>query len=112
MMIKKEAFLAVNGYCEEFKYVNEDGCLFTKLIQAGYKFYSIQKPLISVRVDINQRKRRTGLKIFMEDIKYKKFQFDKNFISKFDFLVQLIVYFVFRLTPSILKNYVYRLLRR
>lgn len=59
-MIRRGAFLDVQGYTEKKKYLRcEDINLWYKLYAKGYKGYNIQKPLYMMRDDQNAYKRRT-----------------------------------------------------
>lgn len=59
-MIRREAFLAVDGYTEKDRYLRcEDVNLWYKLYAKGYKGYNIQRPLYMMRDDQNAYKRRT-----------------------------------------------------
>ena len=59
-MIRREAFLAVNGYTEKKRYLRcEDVNLWYKLYAKGYRGYNIQIPLYMMRDDQNAYKRRT-----------------------------------------------------
>lgn len=59
-MVRRDAFLAVEGYTEKDRYLRcEDVNLWYKLYAAGYKGYNIQEPLYSMRDDQNAYKRRT-----------------------------------------------------
>lgn len=59
-MIRKNAFLDVNGYSEDPRTLRFEDChLWYKLYSKGYKGYNIQEPLYKMRDDHNAFKRRT-----------------------------------------------------
>lgn len=59
-MIRKEAFLHINGYTEDKRFLRcEDMNLWYKLYAKGYKGYNLQEPLYMMRDDRNAYKRRT-----------------------------------------------------
>lgn len=58
-MVRREAFLAVNGYTEDKKILRvEDYDLWFKMYSKGYKGYNIQEVLYKMRDDLNAIKRR------------------------------------------------------
>lgn len=59
-MIKKEAYLKVNGYSTDRRTIRYEDCdLWFRLYSAGYRGYNIQHPLYKMRDDRNAYKRRT-----------------------------------------------------
>lgn len=59
-MIRKKAFLDVDGYSEDPKTLRFEDChLWYKMYAHGYKGYNIQEPLYKMRDDHNAFKRRT-----------------------------------------------------
>ena len=59
-MIRREAFIDVNGYTEDKKLLRvEDYNLWYKFYAKGYKGYNIQEPLYKMRDDRNALHRRT-----------------------------------------------------
>lgn len=59
-MVRREAFLEVNGYTVENKFLRcEDINLWYKLYEKGYRGYNIQEPLYMMRDDRNAYGRRT-----------------------------------------------------
>lgn len=59
-MIRREAFLAVEGYTENRRLLRVEDCnLWYKLYAKGYRGYNIQVPLYKMRDDRNASSRRT-----------------------------------------------------
>lgn len=59
-MVRKEAYLAVDGYSEDPRTLRFEDChLWYKMYAHGYKGYNIQEPLYKMRDDQNAYSRRT-----------------------------------------------------
>ena len=59
-MVRREAFIAINGYTEDKRLLRvEDYNLWYKFYAKGYKGYNIQEPLYKMRDDRNALHRRT-----------------------------------------------------
>lgn len=59
-MIRKEAYLAVDGYTVDKRLLRFEDCnLWYKLYAAGYRGYNLQEPLYKMRDDRNAYQRRT-----------------------------------------------------
>lgn len=59
-MVRREAYLAVNGYSEDPRTLRFEDChLWYKMYAHGYKGYNIQEPLYKMRDDRNAYSRRT-----------------------------------------------------
>lgn len=59
-MVRKEAYIKVNGYSEDSRTLRFEDChLWYKMYAEGYKGYNIQEPLYKMRDDRNAFKRRT-----------------------------------------------------
>ncbi|WP_426074135.1 glycosyltransferase [Janthinobacterium sp. DSP2-3-3] len=110
IMVRRELAIAVDGY-GDFKLINEDYDFFIKLIEAGGKFYNIQEILIRVRTSMDQRKRRGGKGVILDDFKFRHKHYKSGFYNIFEFLLISSVYFVFRLMPAFSKGFLYKVNR-
>ncbi len=110
IMVRKDALLKVGGY-GNYRDMNEDYDLFIKLIQMAAKLYCIQKPLIKVRIDKNQRKRRGGWDVIRQDLVFRWRHVKSGFFNPLVGLALIIIYFIFRVTPHPLKKFIYLLIR-
>jgi len=96
-MFRKSAVLSCGGY--EDNYLQEDYCLWVKMMMNGAKFYSIPEPLIYVRTSYDQIKRRGGLKYFISEINSQKFFYRIGFINEVEVVRNVVVRAVIRLLP-------------
>lgn len=110
IMVRRDLAIAVDGY-GDFKLINEDYDFFIKLIEAGGKFYNIQEVLINVRTSIDQRKRRGGKGVILDDFKFRYKHYKSGFYNIFEFLLISSIYFVFRLMPAFSKGFLYKVNR-
>jgi len=110
IMLKKKKFLMVGGYDEDLS-IGEDHILFVKLAIQGANFYCIQEPLIKVRINKAQRKRRSGLTAIKNDYMLRKKLYKLNYITHYEFVISSLMFFFFRLAPIKVKNILYKLVR-
>ena len=110
IMVRRELAIAVDGY-GDFKLINEDYDFFIKLVEAGGKFYNIQEILIKVRTSMDQRKRRGGKGVILDDFKFRYKHYKSGFYNIFEFLLISSVYFAFRLMPAFSKGFLYKVNR-
>jgi glycosyltransferase involved in cell wall biosynthesis len=85
IMFKKNIFQKVGGYGSN-KLLGEDHLLFAKMLMANANMYCIQEPLIEVRINTEQRKRRGGINAIKDDYKLRKELYDIKFITLFEFI--------------------------
>ena len=106
IFFRKSNWEAAGGYAS-FKFLNEDHYFFLNLCRLGCKFYCIQEPLVKVRIGKDQSKRRSGLKLFMQDYRFRTLCYRKGLIDFKGYLVLLPIFFR-RLTPSFLLPYLHK----
>ncbi|MCH4826790.1 glycosyltransferase [Planococcus halocryophilus] len=112
VVFKKSIVKKVGGYIE--LKLNEDYYLWIRLVEKGYTFANIDKPLVKMRINDNTYLRRGGLKYFyIQNIIYKYMR-DINYISNYEYIKGFFVRIVFRvLLPNKIRKQVYiKLLRR
>jgi glycosyltransferase involved in cell wall biosynthesis len=112
LMMKKELFLKQGGYPTEQKYVGEDHLLFINMAISGVKFYCVQKSLLNIRTNLEQRKRRGGIKVIRDLVNLRKSAFKAGFLNIFEFIVSNVLAVTFTITPHFLKDIFFKLDRR
>ncbi|MDB5206304.1 MAG: glycosyltransferase [Flavisolibacter sp.] len=105
----KRVWETAGGYAE-YKFINDDHAFFLKIAKEGFTFHCVQEPLLRVRIGMEQRKRRRGLKLFWADVKFRQYCL-KNDLMDFKGFSLLILLFIRRFTPSFMLSYAHRLWR-
>lgn len=108
-MYKKDIALKAGGYKHMLWF--EDYYLMVRMILNGAKFYNIPEPLVNMRVGYGQLERRRGLKYILEEANFLKELNDIGFIAKSEYLRNLILRSVVRITPKFIIKIVYKKLR-
>jgi len=109
VIYRRDDILAIGGYT--FFGVAEDYALWSTLLSKGYKFRNIPDVLLRMRLGDALKKRR-GFNQFKEECRLLRYQRDINFITAFDFFLNLSARFIFRvLSPYSLKLFFYKVLR-
>lgn len=110
VMYKKSKVLDAGNYSQDF--ILEDYWLWVRMAIEGNKFYNIQESLLEFRVTKDTLKRRGGLKLFINDIKFQKKLLEISFIKKNDFLKNIILWSTYRLIPWKLRELLQKKLMR
>jgi len=105
--IRRACFEKTGGY-GMFNDVNIDHQFFVKMAMSGFRFYCIPKILIKVRVSREQRRRRGGVRCFIEDLEFRKWLREESFISQAEYVKSVLVYGVFRMLPNNARDLIYR----
>ncbi|MEQ5226155.1 glycosyltransferase [Proteus cibi] len=107
---RKSVFL--NGFRYPIDTVlSEDLAFWFLLIENGYKFSNIEKPLIHYRTSDDMLKRRKGLKKAFNEIKIKTFYMRKLKMTNMKNIIFIFSYFLIRISPTFFVRYLYRYLR-
>jgi glycosyltransferase involved in cell wall biosynthesis len=110
IMYKKSFIEKVGGFGNTV--VIEDYTLNIKLIQAGARYYNIQEPLVNVRSNSDQMKRR-GDKIVKKSLKdLRKYMLKTKYINFFEYCLYNAEALIFLSSPVWLKRIMYRLFLR
>lgn len=88
VMFRKSEIISAGGYINW--YHEEDYYLWIRMILNGSKFANINESLVLVRVGNEMYRRRGGIKYFKSEYKMHKFMFDKNHISFFTFVSNIL----------------------
>jgi glycosyltransferase involved in cell wall biosynthesis len=105
---RKSSITKAGGYPSFRK--SQDYALWSKMISEGFAFHNLQKVLVKMRCG-KEMMRRRGLRYFYHEFRVLKFQKKIGFINAGDFLLNLIIRFIFRMVPVRLRLSLYRLIR-
>lgn len=110
VMFKKSVVIAAGGY-QHFP-LFEDYYLWVRMLMNGAQFYNIQESLLYFRFSPNMFKRRGGWKYAMDEIRFQRFLFKRQFISFPELVKNVGVRFCVRLMPNYLRTFIYKNLLR
>jgi len=110
VMMKKSSVLKAGGYKKMIFF--EDYYLWVRMILSGAMFYNIQEVLVNMRGGKEQYKRRSGIKYAINEFYAQKEFLKLGFISRFEFIRNLIFRTSIRLMPHSLVGVAYRTLRK
>ena len=97
VIMKTEVLKKIGGF-PDVKFT-EDYFLFLKLINSGYIFHCIQKPLIFVRIYNEQIIRRSGIGVFVDELKFRITIQQLGYVSFHINVLVIFLLFVRRLVP-------------
>lgn len=109
-MFRKDAVLKAGNYQECRGY--EDYYLWSRMIMNGCKFHNIQEDLIHARIGNGMLSRRQGFVFFSEEIKFQKALRSIGFLTKWQFVTNLILRAIPHLFPIWALRVVYKFLRK
>lgn len=107
-IFKKNDVLSVGGYPIFNK--AQDYALWCLMIKRGYKFANLSNVHLKMRTGKKMMKRR-GFEYLKNEIKIIKFQRKINFISSFQFILNLLVRTFYRIQPNFIKMLLYKSLK-
>lgn len=110
VMYKKDKILEVGSYTQEF--LLEDYYLWIRLAIKNLKMFNIQKSLLYFRMDKNTSKRRGGIKLLLNDIKFQKKLYSIKFISFIEYLRNIFIWGIYRIIPWNLRGKLQQLMLR
>jgi glycosyltransferase involved in cell wall biosynthesis len=110
VMFRKSSVLNAGGYLHFPLF--EDYFLWVRMLMSGCRFYNIQDTLLFFRISPNMFHRRGGIKYIISEIKLHN-EFRKiGFINIFMLVRNLLIRFLIRLSPNIVRIYFYKLFLR
>ena len=109
-VFKKSAVLKVGNYISIIGY--EDYYLWIRLLMNGFIGVNIDETLLFARAGRNMISRRQGFSFFKSEFFFLRKLRTANFISRFQFIKNMITRCVPRLFPVFLLNIVYKFLRK
>ncbi|CAM3729220.1 glycosyltransferase [Vibrio aquimaris] len=109
VMYRKSAILDVGGYDNVLFF--EDYHLWLKLIDAGYKFFNIQQPLVLMRAGNAQLSRRGGIKYAIHELSFLKLCSKEKIMSKRYAIRNALIRFPVRIAPTVILGGIYKHIR-
>lgn len=110
VMFRKEAVMAARGYLD-FPLL-EDWYLWIRMMTHGANFYNIQESLLFFRTSLDMYMRRGGWKYAMGEYRLRREMLRLGFICTAEFVLEVPLRFAFRIVPSGVRKYIYKLLFR
>jgi glycosyltransferase involved in cell wall biosynthesis len=107
-VFRKQAVLNAGGYPEVYP---EDYALWISMLQQGMKFANLPDTLICVRTG-KQFLARRGIDMLIGELKIFRYMYDSSFISEFEYFKAVIQRFLLRMSPNIIKSFLYRHARK
>lgn len=108
-IFRKSVVLSVGGYPNLRK--AQDYALWSQLLVEGHRLANIQEVLLHARFGDALNERR-GSEAFYNELKLLNFQRKIGFLSLYNYYFNLIVRFITRFSPSILKKLIYKIIRK
>lgn len=109
VMYKKSKVIEVGSYLQDF--VLEDYYLWIRLAQKNAVMYNLQESLLNFRITEGTSKRRGGIKLLKSDLKFQRYLLESHFLTKSEYLRNIIIYGTYRIIPWKLRELLQRLLR-
>lgn len=110
VMFKKNSVIESGSYMH--MHLLEDYYLWIRMIKKGFIFYNIQESLLYFRTNKNMIKRRGGLKYAKSEINFYILIYKLRTINFFELLFNICVRSFVRLSPNIIRQFIYRTLLR
>jgi glycosyltransferase involved in cell wall biosynthesis len=111
IIIRKSALSKIGGYPEDLGFFEDWGLTF-RLIKNGNILINIQEYLIHVRGGSDFYQRRGGFQYFISEIKYLIKMRDKGYFTSIDFIFNILLRSIIRLTPIFFRKKIYLILRK
>jgi glycosyltransferase involved in cell wall biosynthesis len=106
-LYRKSVILEQGGYPDIYP---EDYMLWIKVLQRGARFANLPDTLMQVRTGEGFLKRR-GYEILKGELKIYRYMYDNKFISVFEYLKNVILRIVLRVSPRRIKSILYKYAR-
>ncbi|MGL5051637.1 MAG: glycosyltransferase [Fusobacteriaceae bacterium] len=103
VMYKKIKVIGVGSYNQEFKL--EDYYLWIRMALNKNIFFNLQESLVYFRITNDTSKRRGGIKLTLDDIKFQNKLLENRFIFKFEYFRNVIYRIVYRTLPSKVRGF-------
>lgn len=111
VMFKKSKVLEAGNYNEEFNKL-EDYYLWVRMALNNCNFYNIQESLLYFRVTKDTSKRRSGIKMYLGDLRLHSYFLKNNFINYREYLRNIIIWGIYRMFPIKIVKYLQKKLLR
>ncbi len=109
VMYKRRKVIEAGSYLQDF--VLEDYYLWIRLAQKNAVMYNLQESLLNFRITEGTSKRRGGIKLLKSDLKFQRYLLESHFLTKSEYLRNIIIYGTYRIIPWKLRELLQRLLR-
>lgn len=86
----------------------EDYFLWVRMLLAGYKFHTLQKPIVDVRTDTGMIARRGGLRYALVEMRLQVLFFGLRYITFGTMLRNICIRFTARVMPPSCRSWLYR----
>lgn len=110
VMFRKEDVLAAGNYQPFLGF--EDYYLWVRMLKEGYNFANVSKVLVYVRTDSKFISRRRGFKYLKRELNFQKRLLSLRFITKKDYLKNVLIRCLLRLLPPRMLRLVYQKVMR
>lgn len=110
VILKKSAVIDSGNY-RDFLWF-EDYDLWVRMLQKGYKAANMPEYLVNVRADKNMFDRRGGVIYLKQEIKFEKYLLKINFITTYQFVINLFIRSIVRLLPNNVRSNFYNIMLR
>lgn len=106
VMFKKESVLAAGGY-KHFP-LFEDYYLWIRMLANGCKFYNCPDSLLYFRFSQNTYNRRAGLQYALTELKLQREFYNLGILNWWDFLFNVPLKFIIRISPKYFRVIIYK----
>lgn len=109
IMLRRRSLLDLGGY-RSIPYL-EDYDLYMRLIARGGRLHALQRPLVKVRTNSDQHRRRGGVAYLKSELRFRRDCYRRGNLSFIEFAASVGGYAIFRLMPASIRSASYRLVR-
>lgn len=102
----------IKSGCYDNFFSMEDYHLWVKMILNGYQLSNIPETLVLQRVSKEVFQRRGGLNYLKTELKLNSFFLSVDFINIYEFIRNLIIRLILRMSPSFCRKIIYNLIRK
>lgn len=106
VVFRKHAVLAVGNYVALQGF--EDYYLWIRLFEKGFKGANLEKPLVLVRTGKEMLRRRGGFTYIWKEIEFFRTLNHMGYISYLEFLRNIVIRSIVRLSPVAFRRFVYK----
>ncbi|MEU6036207.1 glycosyltransferase [Actinomadura sp. NPDC047616] len=108
VVYRRSAVIAVGGYGD--LPLMEDYWLFVRMIANGARVVNIAEPLVYYRVGDGAYERRGGRELLRSELRLQREMYREGFITRMQYWRNVIIRGGYRLTPTLIRRPVYRLI--
>lgn len=108
VVYRRSAVVAVGGYGD--LPLMEDYWLFVRMIANGARVVNVAEPLVYYRVGDGAYERRGGRDLLRSELRLQRAMYREGFITRWQYLRNVVIRGGYRLTPTFIRRPVYRML--